>query len=116
MTVLLYNDLSYCLKTLIGTGQYVGSLTENGSTLEYKVRELDWCESTVQFHCLKDGSLVVKWGAKSLLDDVSFDEGFSVKHGKYPENLYSLVSEALGICERVLVLTQTYIYRLCAYI
>lgn len=109
MTVLLYNDLSYCLKTLIGTGKYAGSLTGNGSTLEYKVRELDWCESTVQFHCLKDGSLVVKWGAKSLLDDVSFDEGFSVKHGKYPENLYSLVSEALGICERVLVLTQTYI-------
>lgn len=52
---------------------------------------------------------MVKWGAKSLLDDVSFDEGFSVKHSKYPENLYSLVSEALGICERVLVLTQTYI-------
>lgn len=109
MTVLLYNDLSYCLKTLIGTGKYAGSLTGNGSTLEYKVRELDWCESTVQFHCLKDGSLVVKWGAKSLLDDVSFDEGFSVKHSKYPENLYSLVSEALGICERVLVLTRTYI-------
>lgn len=109
MTVLLYNDLLYCLKTVVGAGQYTGSLTESGSTLEYKAGELNWCESSVQFHCHKDGSLVVKWRAKSLLDDVSFDEGFSVKHGKYPENLYSLVSEALGICERVLVLTQTYI-------
>lgn len=52
---------------------------------------------------------MVKWSAKSLLDDVAFDEEFSVKHGKYPENLYSLVSEALGICERMLVLTRTYI-------
>ena len=109
MSILLYNDLSYCLKTVIGTGQYAGSLTGNGSILEYKVRELDWCESYVRFHCLKDGSLVVKWDAKSLLDDVAFDEGFSVKYGKYPENLYSLVSEALGICERMLVLTRTYI-------
>lgn len=109
MSVLLYNDLLYCLKTLMGTGKYAGSLTGNGSTLEYKVRELDWCESYVRFHCLKDGSLAVKWGAKSLLDDVSFDEGFSVKYGKYPEPLYSLVSEASGICERMLVLTRTYI-------
>lgn len=107
--MLIYNDLSYCLKTLMGTGKYAGSLTGNGSILEYKVRELDWCESTVQFHCLKGGSLVVKWRAKSLLDDVSFDEGFSVKYGKYPENLYSPVSEALGICERMLVLTRTYL-------
>lgn len=105
----IYNDLSYCLKTLIGTGKYAGSLTENGSTLEYKVGELDWCESCVRFHCLKDGSLAVKWRVKSLLDDVSFDEGFSIKHGKYPEPLYSLVSEALGICGRMLVLTRTYI-------
>lgn len=30
-----------------------------------------------------------QWHVKSLLDDVSFDEGFSVKYGKYPENLYS---------------------------
>ena len=52
---------------------------------------------------------MVKWDAKSLLDDVAFDEGFSVKYGKYPENLYSLVSEALGICERMLVLIRTYI-------
>lgn len=107
--MLIYNDLLYCLKTLMGTGKYAGSLTGNGSILEYKVRELDWCESTVQFHCLKGGSLVVKWRAKSLLDDVSFDEGFSIKHGKYPEPLYSLVSEALGICERMLVLTRTYL-------
>lgn len=97
MSVSLYNDLSYCLKTIIGTGQYAGSLTENGSTLEYKVRELDWCESYVRFHCLKDGSLAVKWHVKSLIDDVAFDEGFSIKHGKYPEPLYSLMSEALGI-------------------
>lgn len=109
MTVLLYNDLLYCLKTVVGAGQYAGSLTESGSTLEYKAGELNWCESSVQFHCLKDGSLVVKWRAKSLLDDVSFDEGFSVKRGKYPENLYSLVSEALGICDRMLVLTRTYV-------
>lgn len=106
---LLYNDLSYCLKTLIGTGKYAGSLTGNGSTLEYKVGELDWCESYVRFHCLKDGSLAVKWHVKSLLDDVAFDEGFSIKYGKYPEPLYSLVSEATGICERMLVLTRTYI-------
>lgn len=63
----------------------------------------------MRFHCLKDGSLAVKWRVKSLLDDVAFDEGFSIKHGKYPEPLYPLVSEALGICERVLVLTRTYI-------
>lgn len=109
MSVLLYNDLLYCLKTLMGTGKYAGSLTGNGSILEYKVRELDWCESYVRFHCLKDGSLAVKWHVKSLIDDVAFDEGFSIKHGKYPEPLYSLVSEALGICERMLVLTRTYI-------
>lgn len=77
--------------------------------MEYKVSELDWCESYVRFHCLKDGSLAVKWHVKSLIDDVAFDEGFSIKHGKYPEPLYSLVSEAMGICERMLVLTRTYI-------
>lgn len=63
----------------------------------------------MRFHCLKDGSLAVKWHVKSLIDDVAFDEGFSIKHGKYPEPLYSLMSEALGICERMLVLTRTYI-------
>lgn len=93
----------------MGTGKYAGSLAGNGSTLEYKVKELDWCESTVRFHCLKDGSLAVKWHVKSLIDDAAFDEGLSVKYGKYPENLYSLVSEAMGICERMLVLTRTYI-------
>ena len=70
-------------------GEVTGSLTGNGSILEYKGGELDWCESYVRFHCLKDGSLAVKWRVKSLLDDVAFDEGFSVKYGKYPENLYS---------------------------
>lgn len=52
---------------------------------------------------------MVEWGAKSLLDDVSFDEGFSVKYGKYPGNLYSLVSESLSICDRVLLLARDYI-------
>lgn len=109
MSILLYNDLSYCLKTIIGTGQYAGSLTENGSTLEYRASALNWCESFVRFHCLKGDSLKVEWGIHSLLDDIPFEEGFSVKYGKYPENLYSLVSESLSICDRMLLLARMHV-------
>lgn len=109
MPVMLYNDLSYCLNTIIGMGQHSGSLVKSGNSFEYKISTLGWCESSVLFRCLKGGSLVVKWSARSLLDDVPFAEDFSVKYVKCPDNLYPLVSESLGMCERMLILSRTYV-------
>lgn len=109
MPVMLYNDLSYCLNTIIGMGRHTGAVVKTGTSFEYKISSLGWCESSVLFRCLKGGSLVVKWSTKSLLDDVPFAEDFSVKYVKCPDNLYPIVSESLRTCEKMLILSRTYV-------